>query len=207
MTEQDRYDAMGIPGLLRRARKAYGNVVTQAFADAGFDDVPRNGAYVLARVYGDSSASADLARDLGISKQAVSQLIDTMVMRGYLARTPDSEDRRRMVLTLTPRGEAAATASWHAATGADDELASRLPAEGVAALRAGLIALCQMADETDAGAGYGGHEHGGHEHVGHGHGDHSHGDRGHRDHSHGDHGHDGDHIRGHSPGEHSDDGD
>jgi DNA-binding MarR family transcriptional regulator len=179
MTGQERYDAMGIPGLLRRARKAYGNVVTQAFADAGFDDVPRNGAYTLARVYGDSSASADLARDLGISKQAVSQLIDTMVMRGYLARTPDSEDRRRMVLTLTPRGEAAATASWHAVTDAEAELARRLSAEGVAALRAGLIALCLIADETDEGAGYAGHEHGDHEHGDHEHGDHSHGDHGH----------------------------
>ena len=50
------------------------------------------------------SAFAALTRELGISKQAVSQLIDTMVMRGYLERTPDTEDRRRMLLTLTPRG-------------------------------------------------------------------------------------------------------
>ena len=171
---------MGIPGLLRRARKAYGNLVSQAFADAGFDDVPRNGAYVLARVYDDSSAPADLVRELGISKQAVSQLIDTMVMRGYLARTPDTEDRRRMVLTLTPRGEAAATASWQAASEADEELASRLSADGVAALRAGLVTLCRMADETDA-ASHGDHGQGHHGHDHHGHGDHGHGHDHHSD--------------------------
>ncbi len=189
MTEQDRYDTMGIPGLLRRARKAYGNVITHAFADWGFEDVPRNGAYVLARVWAADSASADLARDLGISKQAVSQLIDTMVMRGYLARTPDSEDRRRMLLTLTPRGEAAATAAWHAVSDADAELARRLSDDGVAALRAGLAALCRMADETDSGTGYGAHKHGDHGDGDHGHGDHAHGDHGHGDHGHGDHGH------------------
>jgi DNA-binding MarR family transcriptional regulator len=184
MTDREsgsRYETMGIPGLLRRARKAYGNLVSQAFADAGFDDMPRNGAYVLARVYDDSSAPADLVRQLGISKQAVSQLIDTMVMRGYLARTPDTEDRRRMVLTLTPRGEAAATVSWQAASRADTELASRLPADGVTALRAGLVTLCQMADETDNAAG----------HADHSHGDHSHGDHSHGDDSHGGHSHDG----------------
>jgi DNA-binding MarR family transcriptional regulator len=172
MTDQEfgsRYDTMGIPGLLRRARKAYGNLVTQAFAEAGFDDVPRNGAYVLARVYDDNSAPADLVRELGISKQAVSQLIDTMVMRGYLARTPDTDDRRRMVLTLTPRGEAAATVSWQAASRADTELASRLPADGVAALRAGLVTLCQLADETDNADGHAGHSHGGHSHDDHSH--------------------------------------
>jgi DNA-binding MarR family transcriptional regulator len=179
---------MGIPGLLRRARKAYGNLVSQAFADAGFDDVPRNGAYVLARVYDDSSAPADFVRDLGISKQAVSQLIDTMVMRGYLARTPDTEDRRRMVLTLTPRGEAAAIAGWQAASRADTELASRLSADEVAALRAGLVALCQMADESDATAS----------HADHSHPDHSHGEHRHDGHSHGEHGHDGHSHDGHS---------
>ena len=154
MTEHEHeghYDRMAIPGLLRRARKAYGNVVRTAFAEAGFDDMPRNGAFVLARVYGDSSALAGITRDLGISKQAVSQLIDTMVMRGYLDREPDPDDRRRMLLTLTPRGEAAATAGWHAATAADEELQRRLTAEGVAALRAGLIALSEMADESDDG--------------------------------------------------------
>src|ERR1700757_3592689 len=178
MTDREsvsRFDTLSMPGLLRGARKAYGNLIRQEFADAGFDDMPRHGAYVLARVYGDSSASADFARDLNISKQAVSQLVDTMVMRGYLARTPDTEDRRRMVLTLTPRGEEAATAGWRAASEADAELASRLSPEGVAALRAGLITLCQMADESDAAASQGGHRHDHHAHGGHDH--HTHGDQ------------------------------
>lgn len=141
------YRELGIPGLLRGARKAYGNVVRQAFADAGFDDIPRNGAYVLARVHDDNAALPALTRQLGISKQAVSQLIDTMVTRGYLERTPDPADRRRMLLTLTPRGDAAATVSWQAATEADDELERRLTPAGVAALRTGLITLCEMADD------------------------------------------------------------
>jgi DNA-binding MarR family transcriptional regulator len=141
---ESRFAAMGVPGLLRAARGAYGHAVSAAFAEAGFDDIPRNGAYVLARTYDNSSPLADLTRELGISKQAVSQLIDTMVMRGYLERTVDSEDRRRMLIGLTPRGEAAATVSWQAATAVDRELESRLSAAGVAALRAGLIALAEM---------------------------------------------------------------
>jgi DNA-binding MarR family transcriptional regulator len=144
------YAAMGVTGLLRRARKAYGNVVRDAFAEAGFDDMPRNGAFVLARVHDGKSALTDLARELGISKQAASQLIDIMVMRGYLERTEDAEDRRRMQLTLTSRGAAAGLVSWEAVSAADAELESRLSAEGVAALRAGLITLCEMADETEA---------------------------------------------------------
>ncbi len=144
------FDRRGIPGLLRAARKAYGTAIRQAFADAGFDDIPRNGAYVLARVY-DDAPFATLTRELGISKQAVSQLIDAMVMRGYLERSPDAEDRRRMLLHLTPRGEAAATTAGEAATAVDEELLARLSADGVAALRTGLIALCEIAAESESG--------------------------------------------------------
>jgi DNA-binding MarR family transcriptional regulator len=144
MTSESRFAAIGIPGLLRAARGAYGHAVQAAFAEAGFDDIPRNGAYVLARTYDNTSPLTNLTRELGISKQAVSQLIDTMVMRGYLDRTVDTEDRRRMLIRLTPRGEAAATVSWQAATAVDAELESRVSADGVAALRTGLIALAEM---------------------------------------------------------------
>lgn len=145
------YQQLGVPGLLRLARRAYGNAVRAALAESGFDDMPRNGAYLLARVYDGRYAVPDLIRGLGISKQAVSQLVDTMVTRGYIERKPDADDRRRMQLTLTPRGAAAATVSWRAATRTDKELERRLSADGVDALRHGLIALCEMSDEEPAG--------------------------------------------------------
>lgn len=144
MSDESLADTMGIPGLLRAARKAYGNAVRDAFFDAGFDDIPRNGAYVLARSYEDTSPLGRLTRELGISKQAVSQLIDTMVMRGYLERTADTEDRRRMLITLTARGQAAAQVSWEAASEVDAELARCLTPDGVQALRAGLAVLAEM---------------------------------------------------------------
>jgi DNA-binding MarR family transcriptional regulator len=153
MTGEPYLESMGLPGLLRAARGAYGQAVRAGFAAAGFDDIPRNGAYVLARTYDNASPLANLTRELGISKQAVSQLIDTMVMRGYLQRTVDPDDRRRMLITLTDRGAEAATVSWRAATKVDEELASRLTPEGVSALRAGLIVLAQMslgASEPDS---------------------------------------------------------
>jgi len=153
MTHDPSLESMGIPSLLRAARGSYGHVVRAAFLEAGFDDMPRNGAYVLARTYSGSAPLADLTRDLGISKQAVSQLIDIMVMRGYMQRTVDPEDRRRMLVTLTPRGDEAATVSWQAANSVDAELASRLTPEGVAALRAGLIALAEMAVQVRPAGG------------------------------------------------------
>ena len=50
--------------------------------------------------------AVDMIRGLGVTKQAASQLIDTLVLRGYLTRDVNPEDRRRMTVTLTERGRA-----------------------------------------------------------------------------------------------------
>jgi hypothetical protein len=60
---------------------------------------------------------------LGVSKQATSQLIDTLVVRGYLERQPNPEDRRRVTIEATERGRAAAAAVRSAVVAVDEELA------------------------------------------------------------------------------------
>jgi hypothetical protein len=97
-----------IPALLRAARGAYGNAIRARLAAADCDDMPRNGPYVLGGMANHGGSAGDLIRQLGVTKQAASQLIDTLVVRGYLERQVDPEDRRRMLIALTERGRAAA---------------------------------------------------------------------------------------------------
>jgi DNA-binding MarR family transcriptional regulator len=91
-------------------------------------------------------AAGDLVQNLGVSKQAASQLIDTLVVRGYLDRTVNEDDRRRMDIVLTERGREAAHVVRAAIGAVDRELAARISPDGVAALRAGLEALCDIKD-------------------------------------------------------------
>src|SRR5579863_3639916 len=110
MSEQIDLAPIPLPALLRHARAAYGLAMRKALEAAGYDDIPKNGLYViggLALGAGDVPLAA-LIRDLRISKQAAGQLVDTLVTRGYLARNVDEQDRRRLVVALTDRGRAAA---------------------------------------------------------------------------------------------------
>jgi DNA-binding MarR family transcriptional regulator len=95
-------------------------------------------------------------RELGISKQAASQLIDTLVVRGYLERQTNAKDRRRVSIDVTDRGRAAAAVVRAGVQAIDEELAGLvLPAE-LAGLRAGLVALCDIRErmeEEEARAG------------------------------------------------------
>src|SRR5215471_20884700 len=107
--ERDWFDEAAFPALLRAARRAYGSAVRGALADAGYDDVPRNGSYVLAAIARTGAALSRIIQELGVSKQAAGQLVDTLVTRGYLDRAPDPDDRRRVSITLSERGQMAAT--------------------------------------------------------------------------------------------------
>ena len=139
--------AIPLPALLRHARTAYGVAMRRALEDAGYDDIPKNGLYViggLALGLGDMPLAA-LIRDLRISKQAAGQLVDTLVSRGYLARAVDEQDRRRLVVTLTERGRAAAATQAGARERVDAALLGKVGPECVQQTRVALAALTEMA--------------------------------------------------------------
>ncbi len=112
--------------------------------EVGCDDVPRNGAFVIGAIARGGSPLGGVIRHLGVSKQAGGQLVDTLVVRGYLDRSPDPEDRRRMTVTLTDRGRVAADAARRAVEAIDARLTDRVGAGQVAEARATLGALIEL---------------------------------------------------------------
>lgn len=142
-TETPWYEVVSIPALLRHARHTYGTAMREALDGAGYDDIPKNGLYViggLALGAGDVPLSV-LIRDLRISKQAAGQLVDALVERGYLERMQHPDDRRRQVLALTARGRDAAQVQSAAIARIDARLAERAGITGPAKLRKLLAAL------------------------------------------------------------------
>lgn len=111
----ERRAATPLPWLLRRVNRRYRAATIARLEAAGFGDLPRAGYWALAALAGGPGEAGQLMADLGISKQAVSKLVDALVTTGFVDRTPNPADRRRSDLTLTTRG-AAAVAVVEAAT-------------------------------------------------------------------------------------------
>ena len=135
-----------MPALLRYARYTYGAAMRRALAQAGFGDIPRNGLYViggLALGVGDAPLG-QLIKELRTSKQAAGLLVDALVMRGYLERTVDKDDRRKMIVALTERGKQAAAAQAVARKKVDDELIARVGLDDVVCTRRTLTALIDL---------------------------------------------------------------
>jgi DNA-binding MarR family transcriptional regulator len=133
-----------MPALLRAAWTTYGARMRAALALAGFDDIPRNGLYVIGALAHTDTSLADIVVALRVSKQAAGQLVDTLVLRGYLERSVDSADRRRLTVALTERGRAAAVIQRGAADALNVRLLDQVGPERFAHLRDALLVLARL---------------------------------------------------------------
>lgn len=152
MSEDTHHDDYATATLMRAARGAYGEAVRVALEAAGFDGLPRNGAFILVGVDSGRGPLRELPDGLGVTKQALSQTTDILVNRGYLNRRPDPDDRRRNVLELTERGRQLVDTVVAAMDEVDRQLAEEISPEEYAAMRKGLAALARVkVSRLDAG--------------------------------------------------------
>jgi DNA-binding MarR family transcriptional regulator len=150
MKEKPYYEEVVIPVLLRHARYTYGVAMYAALTEAGYDDVPKNGLYVIGglALNRPDVPLGQLIKELRISKQAAGQLVDTLVLRGYLKRAEDPEDRRKSNITLTEKGRAAAVIQAKAREEIDAQLLERVGQENISRTRKTLAALIDIGCET-----------------------------------------------------------
>jgi DNA-binding MarR family transcriptional regulator len=144
------WEELALPVLLAEGRATYGRAIREGYAEAGFDDIPKLGPRLLGGILrngGTVGSATDVGRDFGVSKQAASKLIDTLVVRGYIERGIDPDDRRRLTLELTDRGRAAAEVGWKATDTVDRELEAAVGAEAIRQMRATVGALVSLHGE------------------------------------------------------------
>jgi DNA-binding MarR family transcriptional regulator len=85
-----------------------------------------------------------LADGLEISPSAASQQVDKLVERGFILRSEDPQDRRRLRLTLTSQGEEAAGEYSRAAIDYSTRVVSTLPEDDLRDLRRLLGTLIEL---------------------------------------------------------------
>ncbi len=125
-----------VPGLMRTIACA----MRQRCGDD--DDMPtlvqlRMLAMLAARPW----SLSELAAAQQVTPSSMSRTVDVLVQREWVARTTAPDDRRKVVLHLTPAGHAAHAAMVHAARDVAAALLAQLDAHDRARLYDGLSAL------------------------------------------------------------------
>ncbi|WOF24781.1 winged helix DNA-binding protein [Microbacterium betulae] len=119
-------------GFARLVLGAFDSMVEQVRAElarAGHPDLTVANEFAIQAIDEGASSAADLARALGVTRQAAAKTITSLEGLRYVTRTSDEEDARRKHLVVTDHGHEAvaigATAfddvyqRWHCTVGAD----------------------------------------------------------------------------------------
>lgn len=137
-------DEIPLSALLYSTRGTYTNAVQRAQAKVGCADVPASGEPILSAVIWGTGSLETIIRGLGVTKQTAGEAVEMLVARGYLERTRDPSDRRKVNLSLTGRGRAAGKAARAAIEEVDRELLARVGPESITHTRETLLALLEI---------------------------------------------------------------
>ncbi|WP_332820172.1 MarR family winged helix-turn-helix transcriptional regulator [Sphingopyxis sp.] len=108
--------------------------------DRGWPDISRPQSMVMTNIVSGIVRPSDIARNLGISRQAIHSTINQMVKLGMVKLDPDPDDRRHMIVSLTETGARMRQDAQRAMDALADQLAERLGKERFDALLATLEA-------------------------------------------------------------------
>jgi DNA-binding MarR family transcriptional regulator len=104
--DQARYDAPFIARLLLpKAVARVFEVQDRALAAIGL--TARQGLILLSCDLGEANTAAELAGLYGLEASSITRLVDRLEKKHLIGRTRSSSDRRKAILSLTPRGKSA----------------------------------------------------------------------------------------------------
>ena len=102
-------------------------------------------AHVLAQLVGrDALTANELHREFGHKRSTLTNVLDRLEQRGLVERLPNPNDRRSIVVRLTPAGRQPAERLQQARERIERELAGRVTAEQLEAIQAVAVALREV---------------------------------------------------------------
>jgi DNA-binding MarR family transcriptional regulator len=90
--------------LLAQARERWIREMARRLSALGFEDYRRSDPLAMRWLGGGGVSLGSLGVTLGVTRQAARKVVNGLVERGYANVTTSSEDSRRRVVSLTPRG-------------------------------------------------------------------------------------------------------
>jgi DNA-binding MarR family transcriptional regulator len=134
-------DLLDLPVLLLSAARALVDGIHAGVRARGFDDLRPAHGFAFARLAGDGATVGQLAEHLDVTKQAASQMVEELVIKGYVERRAHPGDARARLIVLTPKGWACTRAADQAAADVLRPWADALGPQRLTALRADLSRL------------------------------------------------------------------
>jgi DNA-binding MarR family transcriptional regulator len=124
--------------LLLRAFGWFDEALLARLAEEGWPALTRTQSLLMSQVHPDGIRSAELARRVGVTRQAVSQTVTELEAHGLLERREDPTNASAQLVSLTPRGSKSVATALAIFDELEGELARRIGTVQVRHLRQAL---------------------------------------------------------------------
>jgi DNA-binding MarR family transcriptional regulator len=137
----DHHEAQSLAYGLLAAARALVDGISAGVRARGFADVRPAHGFAFSRLAAGGATITQLARHLGVTRQAAAQLVDELEANGYVERRPHPNDARARLVALTGKGWACTRAAEAAITDTIRPWATALGEHRLRALRDGLVSI------------------------------------------------------------------
>jgi DNA-binding MarR family transcriptional regulator len=127
--------------IAQQLQRAFEAECFDRLAAAGYTGLRMRHSVLLNALGPHGSRITALAADLGMTKQAMGELVDDLESNGYLERTSDPDDRRARLIRFTARGQDALQMAFEILPAIEKEYAARVGTARYAQMRATLEQL------------------------------------------------------------------
>jgi DNA-binding MarR family transcriptional regulator len=118
----------------------FDNALQSGLKKSGFEAVTRAQSLILLNIMVGESRAARLANNLGVSRQAMSQMLGEMEKRGLITFKADDADKRAQIVMFSAESRDMRNAAMRILARLERELEKRIGARNVAALQKALAA-------------------------------------------------------------------
>ncbi|WP_028596604.1 MarR family winged helix-turn-helix transcriptional regulator [Paenibacillus assamensis] len=118
----------------------------QQLHELGFEHIRPAHGFLFKRIVPDGATGIEIAEYLGITKQAVSKMVDHLEENGYVERTNHPTDMRGKLIVLTERGKLAIQAKEKIVAEIEKCWAERIGVERMNLLKEDLTTLVSKAN-------------------------------------------------------------
>ena len=135
--------------LLSLSYSASINELHDRLNEVGFGDIRPVHGFMFKRMIPDGATGIELAKYLGITKQAVSKMVDYLEKSGYVMRKDHPTDKRGKIIVLTERGWLATKAKDNILIDMEQHWIENIGAKRVEMLKEDLTKLVYAANEGE----------------------------------------------------------
>ncbi|KGE18441.1 MarR family winged helix-turn-helix transcriptional regulator [Paenibacillus wynnii] len=144
---QEVFSDLDLTSLLSLSFSTSINELHDRLCELGFGDIRPVHGFMLKYITPDGASGIELAEYLGITKQAVSKMVDYLENNGYVIRKTHPTDKRGKIVVLTERGWLVVKAKEKILTEIEQRWLEKIGTERLQMLKEDLTKLVYEASE------------------------------------------------------------